>query len=178
MQYETILLELMSRIKTLEQGQAVLHERVDTLMQQINENFSFEESAATENSFSGQKEYIKMNEEMIELCYAAGKKLYSDANANIGALADETARKSGMNRNSAFMYIYVVDCMLRGVVYKRAISTKATEKYFKAIDAEYGKVGLQNALRAAREHIQYRKSLGHAVDGLAGLCAQYETFLI
>ena len=85
--------------------------------------------------------------------------------------------KTGMNRSSAVMYIYVVDCMLKGNVYKRAISTKATEKYFKEIYEEYGKSGLCNALQATREHIRYRKNLGHTVEGLVTLCVQYEMYL-
>lgn len=107
----------------------------------------------------------------------AGKKLYSDEKLNIGILADEISTKTGMNRSSAVMYIYVVDCMLKGNVYKRAISTKATEKYFKEIYEEYGKSGLCNALQATREHIRYRKNLGHTVEGLVTLCVQYEMYL-
>ena len=177
MQYESILLELMSRIKTLEKEQIVLQEKVDALMNPSCKDFSFQESEVSENVHPGPKSYLKMTEEMMEMCYMAGKKLYSDEKLNIGILADEITTKTGRNRSSAVMYIYVVDCMLKGNVYKRAISTKATEKYFKEIYEEYGKSGLCNALQATREHIRYRKNLGHTVEGLVTLCVQYEMYL-
>ena len=71
-----------------------------------------------------------MTEEMMEMCYMAGKKLYSDEKLNIGILADEISTKTGMNRSSAVMYIYVVDCMLKGNVYRTGNQYKSDGKIF------------------------------------------------
>ena len=167
MQYESILLELMSRIKTLEKEQIVLQEKVDALMNPSCKDFSFQESEVSENVHPGPKSYLKMTEEMMEMCYMAGKKLYSDEKLNIGILADEISTKTGMNRSSAVMYIYVVDCMLKGNVYKRAISTKATEKYFKEI---YG-LSIYAYLKEKRiqKAAELLRETNHEIGKIAGM---------
>ena len=115
----------------------------------------------------GPKSYLKMTEEMMEMCYMAGKKLYSDEKLNIGILADEISTKTGMNRSSAVMYIYVVDCMLKGNVYKRAISTKATEKYFKEI---YG-LSIYAYLKEKRiqKAAELLRETNHEIGKIAGM---------
>ena len=59
MQYESILLELMSRIKTLEKEQIVLQEKVDALMNPSCKDFSFQESEVSENVHRTQSLILK-----------------------------------------------------------------------------------------------------------------------
>jgi len=120
----------------------------------------------------GKKYYDKMTDEMIEICYKCGKMVFQGENAQ--ELADDVAEETGMNRNSAFMYIYVVSSLLSGEVFKRAISKKALEIYFKKIFQDYGSEGLKKAIKATRLHIDYRKSCGHTVDSIEEVCDKAE----
>lgn len=114
----------------------------------------------------------KMTDEMTMLCYKYGKELHDGG--NVAELADKVVCETGMNPNSAIMYLYVVSDMLDGAVYKRAISSRATEKYFNIIFEEYGSAGLAKAIKAAKEHVEYRRSCGHLVDSIEQLCDKYE----
>ncbi len=164
MQYETIILELLSRIKKLE-------EDVEELKQSRQNNVVEQENATSASSVS----YTKMTDEMIEICYKCGKMVFQGENAQ--ELADDVAEETGMNRNSAFMYIYVVSSLLSGEVFKRAISKKALEIYFKKIFQDYGSDGLKKAIKATRLHIDYRKSCGHTVDSIEEACDKAEARL-
>ena len=164
MQYETIILELLSRIKKLE-------EDVEELKQPRMSNAIEQENATSVSSVS----YTKMTDDMIESCYKCGKMVFKGENAQ--ELAGEVAEETGMNRNSAFMYIYVVSSLLSGEVFKRAISKKALEIYFKKIFNDYGREGLKKAIKATRLHIDYRRSCGHAVDSIEEACNKAEARL-
>lgn len=164
MQYETIILELLFRIKKLE-------EDVEELKRSKISNIIEQENSTSVSSVS----YTKMTDEMIEICYKCGKKVFEGENAQ--NLAGYVAEETGMNRNSAFMYIYVVSSMLSGEIYKRAISKKALEIYFKKIFNEYGSAGLKKAIKATRLHIDYRRSCGHAVDSIEEACNKAENRL-
>jgi len=173
MQYETIILELLSRIKNLENEvdslKLALSER--TPNPERLENNSPEKTAGhVQPEESGP--YKKMTAEMIDICYQYGKKI--GEGENVQMFANEIVRKTGMNRNSAIMYIYAVSSMLQGTIYKRAISAKAIEKYFDKIYQEYGDNGLQKAIQATKLHINYRKRFGHTVDSIEKICEKYE----
>ena len=164
MQYETIILELLSRIKKLEEDVEELKQfRVSRVIEP--ENSAYVPSVS----------YTKMTDEMIEICYKCGKMVFQGENAQ--ELADDVAEETGMNRNSAFMYIYVVSSLLSGEIYKRAISKKALEIYFKKIFQDYGSDGLEKAIKATRLHIDYRKSCGHTVDSIEEACDKAEARL-
>ena len=72
------------------------------------------------------------------------------------------------------MYLYAVQGMLEGTIYKRAISAKAMKRYYDTIWNEYGSAGLKKAIRATRLHIDYRRDCGHMVDSIEEICNQYE----
>ena len=114
----------------------------------------------------------KMTEEMIMSCYKYGKILNKEG--NMTEVVEKVVKETGMNQNSAIMYLYVVSSMLDGIIYKRAISAKATEKYFDMILAEYGIGGLEKAIRATREHVSYRRTCGHMVDSIERICDEYQ----
>lgn len=165
MQYETIILELLSRIKTLENEVASIKQQLNVATTPAN---NIPEQPEQINSSTS---YQKMSDEMIMICYRCGKKL--NAGDNLSDLVDCIEQETGMNRNSAIMYLYAVSAMLDGVIYKRAISTKATKMYYEQIFNEYGSSGLKKALAATKLHIEYRKDCGHTVDSIETLYHQY-----
>ena len=161
MQYETIILELLSRIKKLE-------EDVTELKRSQLSHVIEPENAASAPSAS----YTKTTDEMIEICYKRGQMVLTGKNA--WKLANDVADETGMNRNSAFMYICAVSSLLSGKVYKRAINNKALETYFQKIFSDYGRSGLKKAIEATRLHIDYRRSCGHPVDSIEKICDEAE----
>lgn len=178
MQYETIILELMSRIKVLEEDVASMKATLRSLEASVNPvetpdmdtSFTPAPTSCSQNATP----YKKMTDHMMDVCYAYGKKAYRTPDANIGDYADTVANETDMNRNSAFMYIHAVKSMLEGKVFKRAISTKALRKYFSAIYNDFGKTGLSNAITATRAHIKYRQSYGVPMDSIIALCDEYQ----
>lgn len=168
MQYETIILELLSRIKALEADVNWLKETVSTLSAAQAELPDNGDSEAEEPAVPNKK----VTEEMIDLCYEAGKKMLEGENPQV--LADEIAFTTGMNRSSAIMYMYAAYEMLRGKIFKRSVSAKAIEKYFQHIIRDYGSYGLKKALEATRLYIQYRKDGGNKVDSVEKLCDTFE----
>lgn len=171
MQYETIILELLSRIKKLEDD-------VSELKQGLNMNATMQthminnEESGTAVVRESTVEYKRTTDEMIELCYKYGKRLKKGENAQ--ELADEITEATGMNRNSAIMYLYAVQGMLDGVIYKRSINATAMKRYFDWIYNEYGSQGLKKAIQATRLHVDYRRGCGHMVDSIEEICNRYE----
>ena len=172
MQYEAIILELMTRIKKLEDEVAQLKEAVARGQCQAETPHGDAEEAPEGREKAS---YQKTTEEMIRVCYQGGKQLREGANA--AELADAIAKETGMNRNSAIMYLYAVDALLAGTVFKRAISRKALKEYYDLILGEYGTTGLRQALEATRLHIKYRKDCGLTADAMEELCRAYESRL-
>lgn len=169
MQYEIVILELLTRIKKLEEEvnelkQAVYSSDVQSSTEDARE-FTYEENVDASVT------YKKMTDEMIDICYKCGKKLADGE--SVQDLADDIHEETGMNRNSAIMYLYAVQGMLEGTIYKRAINAKATKKYYDNIFNEYGSVGLKKALHATKLHIEYRKDCGHTVDSIEEIYDHY-----
>ena len=172
MQYDSIILELMSRIKKLEDEVAALKNKVSELEapSAVDENQErFQNEVPQQSSVS----YTRMTDEMIDICYTMGKIAFQNRGANLWTLADQAAAQTGVNRNSAFMYICAVKSMLEGTVYKRIISAKASKTYFDNIFAEYKREGLIRALKATDLHVEYRKQCGIPSDGIVKICDEY-----
>lgn len=178
MQYESVILELLERIKQLETSYENLENRLSCLENQAdrtsNGAIAEEETEQPEAEPELRK---KMTPEMMAACYECANQLHHNAQLSFGHTMDDLVEQTGMNRNSAIMYVYAVKSMLAGEGYKRAISQPATELFFNLILRDYGPEGLQKALTAARTHITYRQQYGHIVDGLEKLCEAYETKL-
>lgn len=176
MQYESIILELMSRIKKLEDDVKLLKDAQSCL---LPVSAPADDHPQDETLFRIHNDstvsYKKMTDEMIDICYRCGKKVHDGESAQ--DLADEIAAETGMNRNSAIMYLYAVNGMLDGTIYKRAISSKALQTYFDRIFNEYGHKGLQKAIQATKLHINYRRECGHTVDSIEEICSKYENRL-
>ena len=174
MQYEIIILELLSRIKKLEEEVSELKQTIrshEITSAPIEDTISDVYDDNADSSVS----YRKMTDEMIDICYKCGKKLV--AGESVQELADDIADSTGMNRNSAVMYLYAVQGMLEGTIYKRAISAKAMRRYYDTIWNELGSEGLKKAIHATRLHINYRRDCGHTVDSIEEICDQYESRL-
>lgn len=162
MYYDKVILEMLDRIKTLE-------ENCEQLKNRISE---FEKNTLPANDEKPAR--ISLTDEMIDACYRAGKEFFNDNTINSLKKANEISLSTGINEKSAYMYINAVKAMLSGEIFKRAISNRATERYFKYILDDYGKEGLKKALESVKEHIKYRQQCGLIVDGLEKLCEKTE----
>lgn len=174
MQYETIILELLSRIKKLEEEVAELKQ---SLLVSSSAHLSVDDTVNNiyEENADNSEQRVKMTNEMIDVCYQGGKKLA--AGENVQELADDISESIGMKRTSAIMYLYAVRGMLDGTVYKRTINAKAIRRYFDLILNENGSAGLKRAIIATRLHIEYRRECGHKVDSIEEICNEYENKL-
>lgn len=160
MQYDAIIVELLSRIKVLEEEVAQLKESRNVISQD------------EDTEVSSSVEYKKTTDEMLEMCYKAGKMIGPEIKA--ADLADAIAEETGMNKNSAIMYLYAVNGLLEGKIFKRAISATALEKYLDTIFSEYGSEGLKKAIKATKLHIDYRKQYGITSDAIEKVCKKAE----
>lgn len=158
MEYSEIILEMLTRIKKLEDEVAILKQSAVTTPYD-------EPSPATKQ---------KMTEEKIKLCYEYGKEAANNPSVTPWALALSLAKKHNINKSSAFMYICAIKSMLEGKEFKRTINSKAIRIYFDAILTDYGKEGLKKALHATELHIKYRKSFNHNVVSLEKLCDEFK----
>ncbi len=174
MQYEKVILEMLSRIQTLE-------EQVKDLKEKQAQVSSVPVSAAIRQEFQTpsipHRTNTKVTDAMLEACYHAGKQAVASDYADVVLLAEQVSLQTGMNKNNAQMTIFAVTALLNGELYKRGISGKATKKYFENILRDYGKGGLQRAIAAMRLHIDYRRALHHNVDLLEQICDQYQKMI-
>ena len=164
MQYETIILELLSRIKKLEDDVNELKQFQNNLSSFPNNDDKNLEGSEYQIMNNATVSYKKMTDEMIDICYKCGKKV--SAGESVQELADDIAESTGMNRNSAIMYLYAVQGMLDGTIYMK--------KYYDNIFNVYGSDGLKRAIRATRLHIDYRRECGQNVDSIEDICNAYE----
>ena len=173
MQYDSIILELMSRIKKLEDDVANLKNRVSELETPSASNET-QEAGNDETAQQSGGSYTRMTDEMIRACYVMGKTAFHNRGVNLWTLADQASTQTGVNRNSAFMYICAVKSLLEGTVYKRAVNVKALKTYFDNIFTEYGRDGLLRALNATCKHVEYRKQCGIPYDSIVKICDEYK----
>ena len=171
MQYETIILEMLSRIKKLEEDVENLKKSQSECEPNTTRTLGDTDTAITSRRESSVT-YKKMTDDMIEMCYRCGKKVSEGESAP--ELADDIVDETGMNRNSALMYLYAVSGMLKGEIYKRTISAKALKFFFERISNDFGSKGLKNAIKATKLHIDYRRGCGLPFDSIKDICDSYE----
>lgn len=159
---ESLILEMFERIKTLEAD-----------VQELKEKFQSFESENYQEDYNSTKVYVKTTPEMIDECYEFGKIAFTTPKTDLNELAEKVFQKTGMNKSSAYMYIYVVKCMLGGEVFKRAVNSSAIKRYFERINKEFGKFRLADAVKATRMHVDYRRTFGHQVDSIERICNEY-----
>lgn len=173
MQHDAIILELLSRIKKLEDDVTELKQV------RIGKALDYGNSAEEDDGQVWKKEaisYSKVTDEMIEACYECGKKVAFGE--HIQDMADYVAESTGMNRNTAFMHLYVVQCMIDGNVYKRAISAKATKAYYDGIINDFGDAGLKLALCATAQHLAYREENGITAGPIENVYNEYKNRIV
>ncbi len=91
--------------------------------------------------------------EMVEKSYDLGKEFYHKKISLKEAV--EILVAIGMNKNSATDYIYNYSNLIQGKLFTRTTNIYGAEYYLKKIYEEDGKLGLQNALLALSQHIDY-----------------------
>ena len=174
MEYDSIILELMTRIKVLEARCSELGEQVATITAQ---QLRLGETDAGGSSTADPREPLvrkSITPEIIRATYECGVLLHRNGSRGFVDAIDALVAETGMNRNSAIMYAYAAKYMLSGEPYKRAISALATEKFFLYILDDFGLEAQKNAIRATRAHIEIRHAQGHVVPGLIALCDKYD----
>lgn len=160
MQYETIILEMMSRIQRLE-------EEVEQLKKAVSlSNFEQRENQPKRN--------VKVTPEMTRLCYEKAKLAYSNQYLDTNDLAEEVSNQTGMNFNTAKMNIGSIVLMLKGEEYNRILSADSLDLCLKMIYQEFGKEGLDKALTATKLHINYLKTKDMATAKLLSVYKKYE----
>lgn len=162
MQYETVILELMSRVQKLEEEIAQLKATADFGNVGV-------QAASRRN--------VKVTPEMTELCYEKAKLLCNNENLNMDDLAQEVSKQTGMNFNTAKMNIHSITKMLKGEGYNRIISSDSLDLCLSLIYAEYGYGGLYKALKATKLHIEYLKTKGMATQKLFSVYDKYEQMI-
>lgn len=78
--------------------------------------------------------------------------------------------RAGVNPNSAGGFIYIFRSMLSGSVYKRAMSTGATEYFLQQIRQDYGAEAQRKAVSALRQHIAYKGGAMPGYKAIADRC--------
>ena len=159
MQYETIILELMSRVQKLE-------EEVEQLKSVVS-NGSIEQAEIQP------KKNVKVTPEMTRECYEQAKIAYRNHYVYIDELAEEVSKKTGMNYNTAKMNIGSITKMLRGEEYNRLLSADALDLCLGWIYEDFGLKGLENALTATELHIEYLKTKDMATAKLLSAYNKY-----
>jgi predicted RNA-binding protein with PUA-like domain len=111
--------------------------------------------------------------EQIEQTFEYGKKLY-DNEITLAKASSEAAANTQMSVASAKMYVEAVPYMLKGKVYRRKISHKATEYYLEKIQEEYGNDALLLAITSLEQFVDYSKNiLGENRPGLIELARKF-----
>lgn len=160
MQYETIILEMMSRIQKLE-------EEVEQLKSTISSN-------CFEQSESNIKKNVKVTPEMTRLCYEKAKAAYDNQYLDTNILAEEVSNQTGMNYNTAKMNIGSIILMLKGEEYNRLLSADSLGLCLDMIYRDFGMQGLKKALNATKLHIEYLNTKGMATSKLISVFNKYK----
>lgn len=79
--------------------------------------------------------------------------------------------RAGVNPNRARDFIYIFRSMKDGAVYKRAMSTGATEYFLQQIRKDYGDDAQRKAVYSLRQHIAYK---GGRMPGYTAIAERYD----
>jgi hypothetical protein len=101
---------------------------------------------------------MKITDEAIRANYDIAKKVYEN-NMTRDEGIEYLSLNLKMNKNSAADGINNFKCLITGQKYTRTSNAFATEYYLEKITQDYGAKGLENALLAVRQHIEYYEDL-------------------
>lgn len=99
-----------------------------------------------------------------EITFDVVKKIYPLAKdvhkkrLDIKDAQDKLVRDIGMNPSSAWGYVRVFRCMMKGERYTRTINKDATRHFLEMIEVDFNKQYLCAALSSVKQHIKYYKS--------------------
>jgi 5-methylcytosine-specific restriction protein A len=121
---------------------------------------------------------MKITTEMIWAGYSASADVYHRKISKQQAVNDlET--KFGMNRGSASDYIVNFKKMMDGEKYTRTNNSEQTDYIFTQIFNDYGFIKLGNAIKAAKEHVEYYESLGRGnLNRIRSVISRHEKILL
>ena len=162
MQYESIILEMMSRIQKLEDE-----------VKELKSAFGNQDLVET-NFCKPKRKNVKVTPEMTEICYNYAKIAYEQRNIDINDLASKVSKDTGMNENTAKMNIGSIKAMLEGVEFNRILSSQSLRMCLEFIYRDYGVVGHKKALSATRGHIRYLNSINQPASNLVEVCDEFE----
>ena len=95
-------------------------------------------------------------------CYDYGKRIANDE-IETGTAAIKLAR-TGMNIDSAKIYLRCVKCLIKGERYTGTVNEAAMLHFLTAIMSDYGFDGLKLALNSVKMHLDYQKSYNNLVN--------------
>jgi 5-methylcytosine-specific restriction protein A len=118
---------------------------------------------------------MSISNKQIEYAYEIAKKVYNkdiDMQGGISKL-----HNIGMNETTANIHIKVYFSLIEGKVFKRAINKNATDYYLRNIFKEKGEPGLQKALIALENHLNYYEARVAKVIGKWNIYNKYKELL-
>ncbi|MCD7872539.1 MAG: hypothetical protein LUG21_04440 [Clostridiales bacterium] len=166
MEYERIILEMLSRIKKLEAD-----------VKELRENLNFENSEKISAPEKNNDSDLEINDEMIDLCYQYGKTAFENDISNIEILSEKAEKETGIPEKDAFSFISAVVSMLKGQELESSLSEKQMDRYLSYIFSEYGTDGLKTALNSVSARINRLKADGTQSDEENKIYIKYKTLL-
>lgn len=104
-------------------------------------------------------------------CYEYGKRIANNE-LDVGAASLRLAR-TGMNIDSAKIYLRCVKSLIKGERYTGTVNELALSHFLTAITSDYGFDGLRTALNSVKLHLEYQKSY----QNLSNIKRIYNEFL-
>jgi hypothetical protein len=116
---------------------------------------------------------------MADEVWRSFMKYYKGSEA-INRLCDEIVTTSGMNRGSAFIYLHILDNLVKGMPNTRTMKMKDLDYFMATIKSDLGIKEYQNAIKSLKISIPYwRKKLpGAFADKVETYCKMHEQDII
>ena len=134
-------------------------ENIKECINVLKQYFPFDIKPIQEETSKG-----NITQEMIEQVYELSKQVY-EKKLDIQTAIEEMS-KQHMNESSTIIYVDCFSKMLIGNLYKRGISSLATEYYITHIEKDYGTEYGENPKIAVKKYIEYLNSIGNQHKGL------------
>lgn len=117
----------------------------------------------------------KITDEQYRRGYELGREVFEGEVDRDEAIAELV--RIGANEVTASNMIYIVDGLLSGQIFKRALKDEAYGWYLGWILRDYRMAGLETALKSARLHLTYRESPGVVRTRLREIIKHYKRIL-
>lgn len=123
------------------------------------------------DEFEPHRSNQKITRQMVDEVWAAFLRHLREQ-IEIGRLADDVASNTGMNRSSAFIYLYILSNLVKGEYNKRALKFSDLEYLMKRIKTELGHQAFANAIESLRQSVPYwrEKLSGSFADKVEAYC--------